>query len=431
MISINIIIISSSSSVSSALLRFRSLSGAATCHVSPFVRQASPFVHHAGLWQLRPLGMTQFIHAAFSKSRADAVERMQELVGDAVFKKTHWFVADGERSAYLDAGAFFVQETGDLCHTVQHAIDMANTKKKPLALMSDDVRGFFCKQGDPAAWPSWRGRQLAIGNFASQILQAMRQVGTPLGGVYHMAAARTQLLMPTVSYHHFCNLDFLVLDPPFPLQLHCDARVNVKVDYHLTASALAAFGAICRVNRLSIDAPHYRTGGAGTMKERKKSDKAAAKWLMKHWAPSKFKKVVFRQNLQRSGNWQVSMCGTPLLRQCDSRLEELHRALHKAGVSSKMCKKDVKRAIKRCKVATSRKKKLAIGSGRTKKKDWHTYKRLERGTSTTGPIRRAGRLAAGKASLTMKTRQALSRARRELRKVVLELRRKRQRDLRG
>ena len=105
--------------------------------------------------------------------------------------------------------------------------------------MSDDVRGFYCKQGDPVLRGSCQGRCMDIVGFAIRILQAMRQVGTPMGGVYQMSSSRTQLSMPAMSYHHFVNLDFLVFDPPFKFVLHCDARVNVKVDYHLSTPCAA------------------------------------------------------------------------------------------------------------------------------------------------------------------------------------------------
>ena len=386
--------------------------------------------------------MADFIHVVFSKGRPEAVERVHTLLGDVRFQKTYWFVAHGQRSAYQDAGAaaHLVQETGDLCQTVQCAINMTNKKKKPLTFMSDDVRGFFCKQGDPKSWPNWRGRQLAFGSFTSQILKAMRQVGVPMGAVYHMACARTQLRMPIFSYHHFCNLDFLVMDPPFPLQLHHDARVNVKVDYHLSASVLAAFGATCRVNRLSIDAPHYQQGGAGDKKKREKGDAAAAKWLMMHWGSGPSKQndgssevAVFRENKKRTGNRQVLMRGEPLIRKCDSRLEQLHKTLYEAVSSTKMTYDQIKDSLERRPrqqgpKAKAKKKtsKLAIGS-RLKaqaNKKWRTYKRSERGTKTQGPGRRAGRLAFGRVKASMKERQALSRARQALRKVVLELRRK-------
>ena len=377
---------------------------------------------------LHPLLMADIIHVVFSKGRPEAVDQMRTLLGDVVFEKTHWFVAHGQRSAYQVAGAHLVQETGDLCHTVQCAINMTNKNKKPLTFMSDDVRGFFCKRGDPASWPNWRGRQLAVGSFSSEILKAMRQVGTPMGAVYHMACPRFQLTMPSFSYHHFCNLDFLVMDPPFPLHLHHDVRVNMKVDYHLSASVLAAFGATCRLNRLSIDAPHYKQGGAGDKKEREKGDADAAKWLKEHWGPGPgpskkiygSSEVVFHDNKMRSGNRQVLMRGEPLLRKCDSRLEQLHKNLQQALLSTKMTTEQVKIALERRKTS----KKLAIGSRHSAKKKWRTYKRSERGTSTQGRARTAGRLALGKVRATMQERQALSRARQELRKVVLELRRK-------
>ena len=175
--------------------------------------------------------MPTFTHVVCSKGRPAAVDRVRELVGVDVFKGLRWFVAHGERNAYVAGGAQSVRETGDLCHTAQGAIDTANRTMRPLTFMSDDVRGFYCKQGDPVLWGSYQGRCMDIVSFASRILQAMRQVGTPMGGVYQMSSSRTQLSMPAMSYHHFVNLDFLVFDPPFPVRvaLRCESQCQGRI----------------------------------------------------------------------------------------------------------------------------------------------------------------------------------------------------------
>ena len=134
--------------------------------------------------------------------------------------------------------------------------------------------------------------------------------------------------MPAMSYHHFVNLDFLVFDPPFRFVLHCDARVNVKVDCHLSASVLAAVGAVCRLNQLCINAPLCKPGGAGTMQQRRKADAEAVRWLQAHWTSTVGKEQVFRGNTMRRGTCQVVMNGTPLLDLCDSRLREAHKQVH-------------------------------------------------------------------------------------------------------
>ena len=134
--------------------------------------------------------MPKFTHVVFSKGRPESVDRVRELVGVDVFKGLRWFVAHGERNAYVAGGAKSVRETGDLCHTVQHATDTVNRTRRPLTSMSDDVRGFCCKQGGPVLWGSCQRRCIDIVSCASRLLlflQITRQVGTLMGGVYQTA----------------------------------------------------------------------------------------------------------------------------------------------------------------------------------------------------------------------------------------------------
>ena len=99
----------------------------------------------------------------------------------------------------------------------------------------------------------------------------------------------------------------------------------VKVDYHLSASVLAAVGAVCRLNHVCVNAPHDKPGGAGTMQQRRKADAEAVRWLQAHWKSIVGQEQVFRGNTMRRGNCQVVVNGTPLLDLCDSRLREAHK----------------------------------------------------------------------------------------------------------
>ena len=376
----------------------------------------------AGHWQRStgwPLAATmdKFVHVVFSKGRPGRVARIQKLVGDALFKELRWLVGHGDRVMYVQAGAHFVTETGDLCHTVQWAINMANRLKRPVTFMADDVRGFYVKMGDPRTWPTQQGQTRSLVQFASRIMVAMRQVGAPLGGVYQQSSSRTQLTMPYASYHHFCILDFIVLEPPFPVQLVCDPQVNCKVDYHLTASTLAAVGAVCRLNHFSIDAAHYQEGGCGTAPQRCKADAAAAKWLQRHWKLQSGAQV-FIPNTQRTGNCQVLMRGERwLLSGCDARLPDLHKRVKEAMSPS---------AYESWAVLAKhlRRQSLAVGSktGSKTRNPERSRKRKSRGTTKLGVRRKAGRLQHGATQLLEVERQRLSRARTELRKVVHELR---------
>jgi len=178
--------------------------------------------------------------------------------------KVRWLVGLGEKVQYMKAGASHVVEIGDLCNVMAFGIDLANTSQTPVVLLSDDIRGFFAFVGSPAKWTSpWHGSRLKISDFTRRILARMRQVAAPLGGVACCSNARSQLQAPEVSYNHFFTMDFMVLDPPINFLVDFHPDVQHKLDYNIIASALAAVGAVCRLNRFSIDAHHNTAGGGG------------------------------------------------------------------------------------------------------------------------------------------------------------------------
>ena len=169
-----------------------------------------------GRWQLQlPFReMVKFLPCVFSARRPKNVARMKALFGND-FGNVRWLVGLGEKLQYMKAGALNVVEVGDLCKVMAFGIDLANSSKTPVMLISDDIRAFFAFVGSPASWTSpWHGCRLELADFTMRILAAMRQVAAPLGGVACSANARNQLLSPAVSYCHFFTMDFMVLDPP-------------------------------------------------------------------------------------------------------------------------------------------------------------------------------------------------------------------------
>ena len=80
------------------------------------------------------------------------------------------------------------------------------------------------------------------------------------------------LVAPEVSYSHFFTMDFMVLDPPINFLVDFCTAVHTKMDCNVIAAALAAVGAVCRMNRFCVDARHHTRGGAGRGAERRKQD---------------------------------------------------------------------------------------------------------------------------------------------------------------
>ena len=332
--------------------------------------------------------MNQFTPFVFSTGRARNVAKVNAHAG-AEAANLRWLVGFGEKTGYTRAGAAKVQEVGNLCRVMAFGIEHANKTKKPVVLVSDDVRGFFALVGPPSRWTCKNGRRLALSDFTARILASMRQVAAPLGGVTCTNDPRVQLAMPWVSYSHFFTMDFMVMDPPinFPVETHTD--VQHKLDYGIIAAALAAVGAVCRLNRFSVDAPHFTTGGAGKLATRRESDKRACSWLIRRWGAK-----AFRLNpLRDVGDTQVIFSGKAILEKADKRLPALHAALYTAMAPTKLQHKD--------RVA-------AMGA------------RMVRAALGAKAI--AGQNPRGKSRMTEAQRQRLHRARKALREVVRELR---------
>ena len=245
--------------------------------------------------------MNQFTPFVFSTGRARNVAKVNAHAG-AEAANLRWLVGFGEKTEYTRAGAAQVQEVGNLCCVMAFGIEHANKTKKPVVLLSDDVRGFFALVGPPSRWTCQNGRRLALSDFTARILASMRQVAAPLGGVTCTADPRVQLAAPWVSYSHFFTMDFMVMDPPinFPVETHTD--VQHKLDYGIIAAALAAVGAVCRLNRFSVDAPHFTTGGAGKLATRRESDKRTCSWLIRRWGPKAFRLNPFARRGRHTGH---------------------------------------------------------------------------------------------------------------------------------
>ena len=256
---------------------------------------------------------------------------------------------------------------------------------------------------------------------AATLLKEMRLVGAALGGVYPKAHAWEQLQMPPLAYRHYCCMDFLVIDPP--LKINIPKEAIPKEDYHLTASVLTASGVICRLNHYTCGAAHYDVGGAGAERQRAARDKRAASWLLNFWNTSKecvFQRHPLPMKRDRHVRFRNSMA---LVKRCDSRLEDRHKALEEVLAVTKMTQAQVTETLRNRRAGKKRKLSLASGSkgpGRRagQKRIWREAKREQRGTSVEGNKRRAGRTPPyGK---PRGVRSQLCWAKRALKKIALE-----------
>ena len=390
-------------------------------------------VASAGQWRR----MVDFVYVVFSKGRPHKVDSVRSLVG-SVFDQVHWLVTAGEKKAYEAAGARNVHEKGRINSCLSFAVKLGAAKQWPVAFFADDLQAFFCLQADAHRWISSKGRRVDLPTIAAAVLKEMRFVGAPLGGVYPKSSSREQLVWPAVSYRHYICMDFVVVDPPLRIDIPVEA--SPKEDYHLTASVLAASGAVARLNHYSIGAAHYQAGGAGTMAARADRDARAASWLIDRWNTSK--EAVFRR-ASRDTLHHVSFSNAmALVKRCDVRLVDAHRALDKVLKRAVLGSKKQKSLVRKSQTARRRQAKRgkreplarpgrpvaaeasAIQNVDEAKKRDRERKRVARGSLSHGSARPAGAQAkhrlVGPAAAAW--RSALCRARANLKKLVQERR---------
>lgn len=102
-----------------------------------------------------------------------------------------------------------------------------------------------------------------------------------LAGVYPNANPGTSYMMPQVSKEHFCVGDFLVVDPSSTILF--DETMTLKEDYDFTCAHLHEYGAVCRVNRILIEAEHYVNKGGAVDTRNARTEKKNIAILRKKW----------------------------------------------------------------------------------------------------------------------------------------------------
>ena len=201
----------------------------------------------------------------------------------------------------------------------------------------------------------------------------------------------------------------------FPIEFHDD--VKMKCDYNVIASALAAVGAVCRLNRFTVDAPHYRRGGASTAADRWQSDRKAARWLIRRFGAG-----AFRLNPRRGeGTTQVLFSGLPLVKRLalgSSSVADLHVALAAAMKPTKFRRAQAQAALGAARLLTP----TQIKRSRVLRPNL-AKSRARRGACLGGAKRVPGRRPQGLKAMTMAERQRIARARKALYVTVRKLRR--------
>lgn len=220
---------------------------------------------------MRRLGGRSVSHFSFfviSKGRPDNVTNMESFFAGCGTMPT-WIVGSGETDDYEDAGARKVLEGGGLCASRNKAIETALEEGKICVQMSDDLRKFqiIHEEGE---WIKPRNQQEANERskyavdvspvVAAQYVEIhMRRMGARLGGAYVTMNKGFAMNTAPVATQLFVVGDFLVIDPTSTPRF--DLSMTLKEDYDFTAQHIHRYGVATRVNRVFVQALHYKNPG--------------------------------------------------------------------------------------------------------------------------------------------------------------------------
>lgn len=217
--------------------------------------------------------MKEFYLSIISTKRPQNVRFMQDLCKPFTCA---WFVNNGERQQYMDAGADVVYESGtNICSARNMAIMLADGK--PCIQISDDLRSIKKIQTDSG------GKRATvfvdIPYSVNFLLDEMEKYGAYFGGM----AINNNPLNYTgvdVSTNKLIVNDFICAMPgPYKF----DEDLALKEDYDMCVRQLLDGNSIVRCNNILCDFPHRQNeGGANTYRNTETED-AATKKLMAKW----------------------------------------------------------------------------------------------------------------------------------------------------
>ena len=193
--------------------------------------------------------------AVISHARVINVPKMQAIVGPAT-----WFVGVGEGTAYLEAGAAAVIESGPLCRSRNAALDAAQGAAC-IELSDDLTKVQLAVQGEKKV----EGRDCTFAEVVQRVLEGMAQTGAMLGGAAPTSNPFYANVAKPVHPSAFIVGDFIVVAAGCGLRF--DEKMTLKEDYDYTLQHLMQFGSVARRDDVLMSFLH-RTNAGGAVEVR-------------------------------------------------------------------------------------------------------------------------------------------------------------------
>jgi hypothetical protein len=202
--------------------------------------------------------------AVISHLRPGNVEPMTRLIGPAT-----WYVGNGEATAYAEAGAAMVVESGGLCPSRNAALRDAWASGLPCLQLSDDLKRI---RKAPEDTP------MSFDEAVALMRDRTAEHGFPLAGV--APTANAYFYSKPVTTDGFVVGDMILVQS---CGVFFDESLRLKEDYDYTLQHFRDFGGAVRCNEILATFAHRTNpGGACAVRtsklERASIDRLKAKW---------------------------------------------------------------------------------------------------------------------------------------------------------
>lgn len=204
--------------------------------------------------------------SVISSGRSANVPKMEALVGDIT-----WFVGEGERTVYTEAGAKVVYEGGGLCASRNMSMDIGFKKCDTVLQLSDDMIGMkraVIVDGKPKSVPYSSIEAISYMVRCLSRVKAHLAGGAPTANAFYFSPNRP------FSSHNFIVGDFSFIRKT---DLRYDESMTLKEDYDYTMQHINLYGSVLRANGiLPVFKHRTNAGGAVTVRTPEEEQKNIA-----------------------------------------------------------------------------------------------------------------------------------------------------------
>lgn len=220
--------------------------------------------------------------SVISHNRPNNVQKITELIGDCTF-----FVNNGERKSYINAGAVSVIESGDnICSARNKAISQARKINRPCIQVSDDLtylREIYFTSGENyhAGSGGRKVRDVDFNTVVKTMVDELKLTKYWYGGIAVTSNRMNYLKGVNFTYDKLIVNDLICVMPNCPYEF--DEDMALKEDYDFTLTNILMNGGLVRCNQFFGQFPHRNNQGGANVYRNSESEKKANERVLNKW----------------------------------------------------------------------------------------------------------------------------------------------------